>query len=84
MENRKCRACEYTKGIHKEAIEKEVNRLKGMKGIKTLDEDEQLCRLKVCGECGHLDMNGVCMMCGCYVEIRTLVRDNRCPMGKWR
>ncbi len=84
MENRKCKACEFTQGIHREAIENEVNRLRGMKGVKTLDEEEQLRRLGICGECGSLDMNGVCMMCGCYAVIRTLVRDNRCPMGRWK
>lgn len=35
-------------------------------------------RLKICSGCDSL-LNGVCGKCGCYVEMRAAVKDNRCP-----
>ncbi len=84
MEKRKCRACEYTSEIHKAAAEAEIERLKNMKGIKICSPEEQEKRLKICDECEYLDMNGVCLMCGCYVQIRTLLKSGSCPAKKKR
>ena len=35
-------------------------------------------RLDKCRKCDNLN-SGVCMKCGCYVEMRAAVRKNRCP-----
>lgn len=35
-------------------------------------------RLAVCKECEHL-LAGTCALCGCYVELRTAVKLQRCP-----
>lgn len=77
-----CRACEYTSKIHRDAVEAEVLRLSKMKGVRLCSEEEQLRRLEICGGCDRLDMNGVCLMCGCYVRIRALTADGRCPSPK--
>ena len=77
-----CKACQYTSEIHKTAIETEVARLSNMRGVHICDDDELLRRLEACSSCEHLDMNNVCLMCGCYVRIRTLLKDNRCPAPK--
>lgn len=79
----KCRACEYTSEIHRSAVEEEVRRLTEMKGVRICGEDELNSRLMICSSCKHLDINNVCMMCGCYVRIRTLLKTNRCPMKMW-
>lgn len=79
----KCRACEYTSEIHKNAIEGEVLRLSKMKGVKLCEQDALYRRLEICSDCTHLDINNTCLMCGCYVRIRTLLKDNRCPIKKW-
>ena len=78
----KCRACQYTNEIHKAAVEAEVERLSKLKGVRLCDEDELTRRLEICSGCKHLDINNVCLMCGCYVRIRTLIKDNRCPAPK--
>ncbi len=75
----KCRACEYTSAIHREAVEAEIKRLSEMKGVRLCTEEELERRLAACGECEYKDMNGVCLMCGCYVRIRTFRKDSRCP-----
>ena len=40
--------------------------------------------LAFCKECDHL-LNGMCRICGCFVEMRAAIRKNHCPdiHGKW-
>ena len=51
--------------------------------IKTPEEEYEK-RLTICTECESL-RNGMCGICGCYVEMRAAVRTNYCPAvhGKW-
>lgn len=41
-------------------------------------------RLLVCKECDSL-LNGMCRVCGCFVEMRAAVKTNYCPSieRKW-
>lgn len=39
-------------------------------------------RLAVCKECDLL-LDGMCRICGCYVELRAVVAKNICPRKKW-
>lgn len=38
-------------------------------------------RLGICEGCGEL-LNGTCLKCGCYVEMRAAIKTNRCPSEK--
>jgi len=51
--------------------------------IKT-SQQEYENRLQICTECDSL-MNGMCGVCGCYVEMRAAVKSNYCPAvhKKW-
>ena len=51
--------------------------------IKTPKEEYEK-RLGICTECDSL-MNGMCGVCGCYVEMRAAVNTNYCPAvrKKW-
>lgn len=54
------------------------------KYIENLDEDlkvdEKLYqeRLAFCRECGSL-ISGMCRICGCFVEMRAVMKKNSCP-----
>ncbi len=41
-------------------------------------------RLSLCRACDHLQ-NGMCVLCGCYVELRAAKRMMKCPdvPGRW-
>ena len=39
-------------------------------------------RLGICKECAQL-YQGMCRLCGCYVELRAAVSKNVCPERKW-
>lgn len=39
-------------------------------------------RLQTCKACSSLQ-NGVCRVCGCFVEMRAAVTKNTCPSKNW-
>ena len=39
-------------------------------------------RLSVCKACDYLE-DGMCRACGCFVELRAVMRKNVCSYGKW-
>lgn len=51
--------------------------------IKTPPEEYEQ-RLSICKECDHL-LNGMCRICGCFVEMRAAVKRHYCPAieKKW-
>ena len=77
-----CKACRYTSAIHKEPIEKELYKLK-KSSVVLSDDALYKARLEICSDCVHLDVSGTCMMCGCYVMLRSAIKDNKCPKKKW-
>ncbi len=40
-------------------------------------------RLAACKNCDLLN-TGTCGACGCYVELRALAKNGRCPYKKWK
>ena len=47
-----------------------------------VSEKQYEIRLSACKECEKLNA-GTCAACGCYVELRALVLQGKCPYGKW-
>ncbi len=39
-------------------------------------------RLAVCKDCDLL-LEGMCRVCGCYVELRAAMNKNACPRHRW-
>lgn len=48
--------------------------------IKT-GNDEYKKRLEICQGCEKLE-NGICRVCGCFVEVRASINSNYCPDSK--
>ncbi len=49
------------------------------------DEEIFIQRISLCKECENL-ISGMCLKCGCYVEIRARLKDADCPdydNAKW-
>lgn len=71
--------------------------LKGITGITKATfgmdkaEEDTICRrLKICRRCPELRYVGLksksvkkCNQCGCYLELKTKLRHENCPLGKW-
>lgn len=49
-----------------------------------VEEEEYERRLNICQKCEYL-LNGMCGKCGCFVELRALLKKNGCPdvKKKW-
>ena len=45
---------------------------------KKTEEKDYKERLGICMDCDNL-INGMCKLCGCYVEMRAAVKKNYCP-----
>lgn len=56
--------------------------------IRNLDEELKVGeplyeeRLSWCKECDLL-VDGMCRACGCYVELRAVMKKNGCPYDRW-
>ena len=80
-----CRRCLLEDMPDEAALAKSIREL-----IELLPEEKRALadvtaqRLAVCRECDHLQ-NGMCMLCGCYVELRAAKVHMKCPYvpGKW-
>lgn len=46
------------------------------------DPAEYRRRLAVCEGCEKLQ-NGMCLSCGCFVQVRGAKKKESCPWGKW-
>ena len=74
----KCKKCLLLEAGEKAAYE-EIKRY-----VDTLDKNELVKetvfeeRLKKCKSCDNL-ISGMCLKCGCYVEVRARLMDTECP-----
>lgn len=49
-----------------------------------LSSDEANARLTVCRGCEFFDKNQErCGKCGCFMALKTYLKAERCPVGKW-
>ena len=49
---------------------------------KKVDRESYEERLLVCKACESL-FQGMCRQCGCYVELRAVLKHQACPVNKW-
>ncbi len=49
-----------------------------------VSEQEYEKRLSICKQCESL-LSGMCLKCGCYVELRAMTKKQKCPNipNKW-
>lgn len=87
MEQRICTRCllrdmiasDASKQAELEMIKKYREAIKQTDRVK---DTEYEARLAVCRTCEKL-IDGTCLACGCYVELRAAVKISHCPKKKW-
>ncbi len=47
-----------------------------------VSDEEKERRLSICGEC-EFYTNGRCAKCGCYINFKTRLETEHCPIKKW-
>lgn len=79
---RVCKQClvrEIDEAAYREKLEKVLLLMdRNIKADTALYEK----RLSICKECEKL-LEGTCLGCGCYVELRAAAKSNHCPYKKW-
>ena len=82
MQPRICKKC-----LLREMAEEDAGRIEKYKdAIKETDRVSEAMyeeRLAVCKSCDLLNA-GTCGACGCYVELRAVAKNGRCPHKKWK
>lgn len=78
----KCKRCGLKTVLAESDIEKMVDDVRHMKGIRLVDDDEYKKRLEICGSCEKLEYGSTCALCGCVVQVRAMLKDGRCPFPK--
>ena len=76
----KCPGRQFGEEDYKKDLEKYISLIKA---ADRAEEEERKRRLEICAECGK-NIQGTCIECGCYVEIRASLKTGRCPGRKWR
>lgn len=82
-----CKRCGLKTVLTEEDVNKAVEQVRSMKGIKLVGDDEYKRRLDICHECEKLEYGTTCMLCGCIVNVRAIMADGKCPYpkkSKWR
>ncbi len=83
---KKCKKCPSKSVLTDDEIAKMVDEIKGMRGIRLVDEPEYGRRLKICEGCEKLEDGATCMLCGCVMQVRAYLADGKCPYpkgGRW-
>ncbi|WP_173472406.1 DUF6171 family protein [Eubacterium ruminantium] len=80
--NRICKRCLLSEFDEKKYLEEIKEYIDILDASTKVAEEEYKNRLEVCRGCDKL-LQGTCLACGCFVEIRAVVKDNRCPKKKW-
>lgn len=82
---RKCKRCLLKDIAPEEYLDHMRIYLSGLSEDKKADEKLYQERLSDCETCDSLN-DGVCKICGCFVEYRAAIKENYCPSlhPRWR
>lgn len=81
----KCKRCGMKTALDAETIQKMVNDVAAMPGIRLVGEDVYQKRIAVCEGCEKFEYGSTCMLCGCVMQVRARLSGGKCPYpGKSR
>ena len=82
MEN--CKRCSHKTSLTDRDIQKMVDEVTKMKGIRLVDDEEYKRRFNICKDCDRFEYGSTCMVCGCVMQVRARLSDGKCPYPKNR
>src|SRR5690554_7928492 len=83
--SRPCPSCPDNSYVSSSYIDELVEAKKNS-GIDLAEEEIYRARLLICSDCDSCLKDMVCMKCGCFVQLRALNKEGRCPHpegNKW-
>lgn len=48
-----------------------------------VSDDIANMRMSICHDCKHLTVTKQCTKCGCFMELKTKLKNAYCPIYKW-
>ncbi len=82
MDKKKCKRCGLKTFISQEDIDKMVEDIKKMKGVRLADDELFNKRFAICMECEKFEYGSTCSLCGCVMQVRARLKDGKCPYPK--
>ncbi len=77
MNQRQCKRC-LLRELDGEYFQSIYQYIQNLPAEQKADSDTYRARLSLCRTCDHL-VNGMCDLCGCFVEVRAAKKLQRCP-----
>lgn len=72
-----CKKCLLLEAGEKRSFESVQSYLENLDDILKVDDEIYSNRIEQCKHCDNL-ISGMCLKCGCYVEIRARLKDKQC------
>ena len=79
----KCKRCDIKTALSAAEIDKMVEEITHMRGIRLVSGEKYLERLNICVSCEKFLSGSTCGACGCVMQVRARLADGRCPDKKW-
>lgn len=79
----KCKRCGMKTVLSNEDIQKMVDEVTKMKGIRLACEHIYNLRFNCCKSCDSFVYGSTCSVCGCVMQVRARLSDGKCPKKKW-
>lgn len=76
--NHSCKKCLLLEAGEKVTYEQIAKHIQTIDNSEKADEKTVKLRLEKCKKCDYL-ISGMCRKCGCYVEIRAVLKEQHCP-----
>lgn len=76
--NHSCKKCLLLEAGEKVTYEQITKHIQTIDSSDKADEKTIKLRLEKCRKCDFL-ISGMCRKCGCYVEIRAVLKEQHCP-----
>ncbi len=73
-----CRKCHLYQETEEEFREKLKEYIADLDPEECVDQETYESRLLSCSACAYI-LNGMCRLCGCYVELRAALKVRHCP-----
>ncbi len=74
--------CDILEGIPEDVAPYTEQLYKSMKDNEKAGIELIRSRLDICAGCDN-KLVSTCLKCGCYVQMRVLSRQSKCPVKKW-
>jgi hypothetical protein len=82
MADNRCKLCDILGNIPRDVAPYAEKLYSMMPADEKADEALMKKRLEVCSSCDK-KQDSTCLKCGCYIQVRVLSVNSRCPTKKW-